>query len=165
MTFVSVAEAARHLGIDAKTLRRWLADAQLPLQSHPRDGRKKGISLQHLQVLARQHLRSLALLPEAPPIPVKSEGPELSAELLALPEQLSTLHAQISALQQQIADLGRLLQQQTPPKTEAAVPTTPSKHSPKPAPPAPRSRTVFNTPTSRFVSSLASSMARRGSMW
>ncbi len=41
MTFVSLADACRRLGIDAKTLRRWLADAQLPLQGHPRDGRKK----------------------------------------------------------------------------------------------------------------------------
>src|SRR6266568_5615580 len=63
MTFVSVAEAARHLGIDVKTLRRWLADAQLPLQSHPYDGRKKGMSLEHLQVLARLHQRILASLP------------------------------------------------------------------------------------------------------
>ena len=44
MTFVSLADACRRLGIDAKTLRRWLEDAQLPLQSHPRDGRKKGVS-------------------------------------------------------------------------------------------------------------------------
>jgi len=32
MTFVSFAQATRSLGIDAKTLHRWLADAQLPLQ-------------------------------------------------------------------------------------------------------------------------------------
>jgi transposase-like protein len=30
MTFVSVAQAARRLGIDAKTLHRWLSEAQLP---------------------------------------------------------------------------------------------------------------------------------------
>src|SRR5207237_1061612 len=34
MTFVSLAQATRSLGIDAKTLHRWLADAPLPLQSH-----------------------------------------------------------------------------------------------------------------------------------
>jgi len=53
MTFVSLAQATRSLGIDAKTLHRWLADAQLPLQCHPHDGRKKGMSQEHLQVLAR----------------------------------------------------------------------------------------------------------------
>jgi transposase len=149
MTFVSVAEAARHLGIDVKTLRRWLADAQFPLQSHPCDGRKKGLSQEHLQVLARLHQRHLASLPEVPSAPVPSEVPPLPVELLALPEQLSTLQAQISTLQQQIADLGRQLQQQASPKAEAAVPTKPSKiskHSPKPAPPAPRSRPVSTTP-------------------
>ena len=52
MTFVSLAQAARRLGIDAKTLHRWLADAQLALQSHPHDGRKKGVSSEHLHLLA-----------------------------------------------------------------------------------------------------------------
>ena len=53
MTFVSVAQATRRLGIDAKTLRRWLADAQLALQSHPHDGRKKGVSAEDLHLLAQ----------------------------------------------------------------------------------------------------------------
>src|SRR5258708_18466359 len=38
--FRSVAQATRSLGIDAKTLHRWLADAQLPLQCHPHEDRK-----------------------------------------------------------------------------------------------------------------------------
>jgi transposase len=68
MTFLSVAQASRRLGIDAKTLRRWLAEAQLALQSCPHDGRKKGVSGEHLQVLARLHQRSLAPLPQEPPL-------------------------------------------------------------------------------------------------
>src|SRR6266481_5002778 len=44
MPFVSLAQAARRLGMDVKTLHRWLADAQLPWHSHPHDGRKKGVS-------------------------------------------------------------------------------------------------------------------------
>jgi hypothetical protein len=149
MTFVSVAQATSRLGIDAKTLHRWLAEAQLPLHCHPHDGRKKGMSAEHLQLLARRHQRSLTSLPEVPPAPVTSEVPPLPAELLALPEQLSCLQAQISALQQQIADLGRLLPQQVPPKAGAAGPTPPRKtrtRSPEPAPPAPRSRPVATTP-------------------
>ena len=67
MTFVSFAQAARCLGIDAKTLHRWLAEAQIPLHSHPGDGRKKGVSGEHLQALARLHQRSLALVGEEPP--------------------------------------------------------------------------------------------------
>jgi len=145
MTFVSVAEAARHLGIDVKTLRRWLADAQFPLQSHPCDGRKKGMSQEHLQVLARLHQRSLASLPQEPPTPVTSQVPELSAALLTLPEQLSTLQAQISALQQQVADLTLLLQQQAHPP-ERAAPTQPSKTGKRTPKPAPRSRSAAKPP-------------------
>ncbi len=72
MIFVSVAEAARHLGIDAKTLHRWRADVQLPLHSHPRDARKKGISEHQLQTLARLHHRSGASLSAEPPVPLPS---------------------------------------------------------------------------------------------
>lgn len=142
MTFVSVAQATRCLGIDAKTLHRWLAEAQIPLHTHPGDGRKKGVGDEHLQVLARLHQRSLASLLQEPAAPVKSEVPAL----LSLPEQLSALQAQIAALQLQVADLGRLLQQQAPPPVSPLAPAKTSKRSPKPTPPAPRSRPVANTP-------------------
>jgi transposase-like protein len=149
MTFVSVAEAARSLGIDEKTLRRWLADAQLPLQSHPHDGRKKGISQEHLQDLARLHQRSLASPPEVPSAPISGEEPSLPDSLLALPEQIAALQTQIAALQQQVADLTLLLQQQAAPKAEAAAPIQPGKtsqRSPKPAPQASLSRPAAKTP-------------------
>jgi hypothetical protein len=149
MICVSVAQAAHHLGVDAKTLHRWLADAQLPLQRHPDDGRKKGLSQEHLQLLARLHQRRLTSLPEVPPAPMKCEVPPLPAELLTLPEQLSTVQAQLSALHQQVADLTLLLVQQAHAKAGAAAPTPPSKtrtRSPEPAPPAPRSRPVATTP-------------------
>jgi len=143
MTFVSVAQACRRLGIDAKTLRRWLAEAQLPLHSHPRDGRKKGMSDEHLQTLARLHQRRLAPLPQEPPALVAGEEPPLPAALLALPEMVCSLQSQVAALQQQVTDLTRLLQQH---QQEPAIPAAPaqqsrrSKQSPKLAPPAPRSR-------------------------
>ena len=139
MTFVSVAQATRRLGIDAKTLRRWLADAQLTLQSHPHDGRKKGLSTEELHLLAHRHQRSLAPLPQLLPAPSSGEGPELSARLLALPEQLSALQAQIASLQQQVADLSRLI---TQPRPEPVIPLARSqrtKPASKPTPPAPRS--------------------------
>ncbi|GCE15028.1 hypothetical protein [Tengunoibacter tsumagoiensis] len=89
MTFISVAEAATHLGINVKTLHRWLADAHLCLQSHPHDGRKKGISDQQLLLLASQHHRSTPSLP--------SEPPALPDALLTLPEQITGLQTQIAA--------------------------------------------------------------------
>jgi DNA-binding transcriptional MerR regulator len=134
MTFVSVAEAARRLGIDVKTVRRWLAEAHLSLQDHPCDGRKTGVSGEHLDVLARLHQRSLTPLPAESPAPVAGEGPPLPDALLALPEQLSALQAQIAALQQQVTELTRLLQQHTQPSAHPAAPAQKPKRSPTPAP-------------------------------
>jgi hypothetical protein len=143
MTFVSVAQAARRLGIDAKTVRGFLAEAHFPLQDHPCDGRKKGVSGEHLDVLARQHQRSLTPLPQEPPAPVPSEVPPLPAALLALPETLCTLQAQIAVLQQQVAELTRLLQPHAQPSAHPAVPVQQANkpvHPPRPASPAPRAR-------------------------
>ena len=147
MTFVSVAEACRRLGIDAKTLRRWLADAHLPLQDHPHDGRKKGLSGEHVQALARLHQRSLAPFPQEPSAPVPGEPP-LPAALLALPETLCALQTQIAALQQQVADLTRLITQHGPGSAIPLAPTKPprtAKRPPKPTPSAPRSRPATRT--------------------
>jgi len=126
MTFVSLAEATRRLGIDVKTLHRWLAEAQISLHSHPGDGRKKGVSGEHLHVLARLHQRSLTPLCEMPPVPVASPVPELAAALLTLPEQLCLLQTQIAALQGQVADLTRLIMQRG---SEPAIPAAPAKPS------------------------------------
>ena len=98
MTIVSVAQAAHRLGIDAKTLRRWFAEAQLPLQRHPHDGREKRVSGEHLQVLAHLHHRSLTPLSPEPPAPVPSQVPPLPIALLALPETLGALQAEIPGL-------------------------------------------------------------------
>src|SRR5579872_4390794 len=104
MTVVPVAQAAHRLGIDTKTLRRWLTEAQLALHNHPGDGRKKGVSSEHLHLLAHLHQRSLASFPAEPSAPVPNEVPALSALVVALPEQLAALQTQIAALQQQVTD-------------------------------------------------------------
>ena len=143
MTVVSLAQATRRLGIDAKTLRRWLADAQLPLQSCSHDGRKKGVSGEHLQVLARLHQRSLAPLPQEPPASVADEPLPLPTVLLTLPETLDALQGQMTALQQQMAALTRLLQQHGQEPATLAAPTQQTrtaKRLSRPAPPAPRAR-------------------------
>ena len=145
---MSLAQACRRLGIDVKTLRRWLADAQLPLQSCPHDGRKKGMSDDHLQGLARLHQRSLAPLPLEPPAPTPGEPP-LPAARLSLPEQLGVLQTQIAALQQQVADLTRLLQQHGSGPAISLAPTKPprtAKRPSKPTPPAPRARPTAKPP-------------------
>jgi len=140
MTFVSLADACRRLSIDAKTLRRWLAGALLPLENHPRDGRKKGVSSEDLERLARLHQRSLAPLPEVPPAPVPGEVPSLPVALLALPETLCALQTQVAALQQQVAELAHLLQQHAQPPASPAAPVQQASRPtrpPKTASPAP----------------------------
>ena len=139
MAVVSVAEAAHRLGIDAKTLHRWLAEAQLPLQCHPRDGRKKGVSSEHLQVLARLHQRSLAPLSPEPPAPLESLVLSLPAALLALPETLEALQAQLAALEQQVAALTHLLLQHV---QEPALPAAPAKPPSTTKPPATPTRSA-----------------------
>lgn len=140
MTFVSVTQAARCLGIDAKTLHRWLAQAQLPVQHHPTDHRQKGVSSDHLHTLARLHQRTLTSLsaePFAPSVRTEPEPPVL----LALSEQLAALQAQVAALQQQLAALGRFRQ----------------PHTAAPASPVPSTKP---SPTSRRSSASASPAAR-----
>jgi hypothetical protein len=136
MTIVPLTQASVCLGIDVKTLRRWLAQAQLPLHCHPQDGRKKGLSEEHLHLLARLHQRRLAPLASEPAAPAPGALPTLPAGLLALPEQLSALQTQIAALQQQLSALTRLLEPQRQAPAIPAVPLQPSrrsKRSPKPA--------------------------------
>ena len=58
MTILSVTDCCRRLGIDAKTLHRWLAQAQLTLQAHPTDGRLKGVTGDQLLVVATAHRES-----------------------------------------------------------------------------------------------------------
>ena len=121
MLFVSIADACRLLGIDPKTLHRWLAQAHLSLQAHPGDGRKHGLSQDHLRQLARLHQRSLVALPSAEPAPPLPAA--LPAQLLALPATLGALQAQLAALQQQVAELNHLLQQHA---HQLAIPVAPT---------------------------------------
>ena len=116
MTLIALTDCCRLLAIDGKTLRRWLAQAQLPVQAHPNDARCKGLSGDHLLLLASAHHRRLAGLPPewpAPTAPVET-SPEFSAELITALQTLSALPAQIAALQQQLAELTALVQQHPP---------------------------------------------------
>jgi hypothetical protein len=138
MLFYALADCCRLLDIDPKTLHRWLAQAQLPVQPHPNDRRKTALSAAHLHQLACLHHRSLAALPDAaPPLPAPSESALLPADLLALPEQLATLQAQLRLLHQQVAALTLLLHAQPPPPASPA-PTTTSSRRPASAPPPPK---------------------------
>jgi hypothetical protein len=115
MTLIALTECCRRLCIDGKTLRRWLAQAQLPVQAHPSDARCKGLTGDQLFLLASAHHRNLAALPQewsAPTAPA-----EMSPELFTA---LRALSAQIAALQQQLADLTALVQ--PPPQASVTTP-------------------------------------------
>ena len=118
MTLIALTECCRLLAIDGKTLRRWLAQAQLPVQAHPSDARCKGLTGNQLLLLASAHHRRLVGMPQERPAPAPTApppaSPELSAELIIAFQTLSALPAQIAALQQQLAELTALVQQQQP---------------------------------------------------
>ena len=112
MTILSLADCCRHLSIDPKTLRRWLAQAPFTRQSHPQDARLKGLTEEQLRWLAAAHHRHLATLPQepegvAPPTPIAS--PTLPEDLCELLQALRALPAQLVALQEQVADLNHQL--------------------------------------------------------
>lgn len=115
MIFVSLTDASQRLGIDAKTVHRWLNAAQLSLQSHPSDGRKQGVSEEQLQMLARLHQRHLAGGEEADTAQLPGPIPTLPDALLALPEQLAVMQAELVTLHQHVAALTRLLTEPKPP--------------------------------------------------
>lgn len=108
MTLLSLADACRHLSVDPKTLRRWLAQAPFPLQPQPTERLRKGLTEQEVRWLAHAHHRSLPLLPQQPaqPAPVPSTEPlALPDDLLAVFVALRALPTQLAALQEQLADL------------------------------------------------------------
>jgi hypothetical protein len=130
MTFVSFTDACRHLHIDAKTLHRWLAEAELSLQSHPHDGRKKVVSEAQLQMLARLHHRGLASCEHEEPAQPSSQIPAWPSDLLKLPEQLAAMQAQLATLHQQVADLTHLLTEIKPEPVQK-LPVRPLNHTAK----------------------------------
>jgi hypothetical protein len=106
MTMLSLADCCRHLAIDPKTLRRWLAQAPFTRQPHLQDARLKGLTEEQLRWLAAAHHRSLPVLPQEPPQPAPSAEPlALPDDLLEVFVALRALPAQLAALQEHLADL------------------------------------------------------------
>jgi len=128
MTLISLTECCHLLAIDAKTLQRWLALAQLPLLPHPDDGRAKGLTAAQLRLLASAHHRSLPALPDELPAPLPTAptpAPSLlPPDLLALLQPLQALPALLAALQQQVAALTQRLDPPLlpPPPTPSQAP-------------------------------------------
>ncbi len=120
MTILTLADCCRHLAIDPKTLRRWLATAPFTVTSQPQDARRYGLTEEQLCWLATAHHRSLSTLPQQPfqPAP-EAEAPALPADLLEVLGALRALPSQLATLQQQLADLTCQLSQLPEPVTTA----------------------------------------------
>lgn len=120
MTMLSLADSCRHLGIDPKTLRRWLATAPFSLQPHLHHARRTGLTQEQLRWLATAHHRSLPTLPQEPSLPAPSGEPlALPTDLLEVLVALRALPSQLAALQEQLADLTYQLAHLSEPATTA----------------------------------------------
>jgi DNA-binding transcriptional MerR regulator len=120
MTLLPLRQGCTLLGIDAKTLRHWVQQANLSLHPHPSDARIKCVTSEHLEQLAALHRRPLDV-PAAlagsqpaepcPPLLPQKPSPQVEPNLLA---RLALLETQVALLQQQLAGIAlELLQERT----------------------------------------------------
>jgi DNA-binding transcriptional MerR regulator len=120
MTLLPLRQGCALLGIDPKTLRHWVQQANLSLYPHPSDARIKCVTSEHLERLAVLHHRPLdvpavlaRLHPAEASSPLLSENPvpQAGPDLLA---KLAHLETQVAFLQQHVAGLAlELLQERT----------------------------------------------------
>src|SRR5690349_3333040 len=108
MTSLSFIECCHQLSIDPKTLRQWLAQAQISLHPHPKDARIKCLSSEQVYTLATSHGRTLK--PEASgacPRPDEMEPlmPPVTVSDADLRARLVQMETQVAALQTQLTDL------------------------------------------------------------
>jgi hypothetical protein len=114
MTSLSFIECCHLLAIDPKTLRQWLAQAQISLHPHPKDARIKCLDVLDVQMLAHLHGRvlqqeanasdALAQLDEAQSqvLPTTPPDTDLRTRLVQMEAQVATLQAQLTALALQL---------------------------------------------------------------
>jgi hypothetical protein len=113
MNSLSIVDCCHLLDIDPKTLRQWLAQAQMSLHAHPTDARVKCLTSEQVNLLASLHGRVLQPQPsefaplEASPKPdeAKSWGPTAPLADIDLRERLLQMEAQVATLQTQTAYL------------------------------------------------------------
>jgi hypothetical protein len=115
MILFPLADCCAQLAIDPKTLRQWLAQAQISLHPHPKDARVKCLEIEQVHALAKLHGRMLK--PEAPGAGSRPDeaSPVLPPDTVSdtdLRARLVQMEAQVATLQTQLTDLALQLLQE-----------------------------------------------------
>ena len=110
MTSLSLAECCRLLTIDPKTLRQWLAQAQMALHTDPTNAKIKCVTSEQVQTLASLHGRVLPQEAYASSASPTSSVLQSQMSLPTLPDadlraRLAQMEAQMATLQAQFTDL------------------------------------------------------------
>jgi hypothetical protein len=121
MAIVPFTQIAQLLAVDAKTLRQWIKSANLSLAPHATDARIKGLTIEHVHLLASLHGKDLSLQP-APashePSPGMREISPVALDANVLLEKLTQLEARVANQQEQIAHLALQLLLEREQRTE-----------------------------------------------
>ena len=111
MTSLSFIECCRLLAIDPKTLRQWLAQAQISLHPHPKDARIKCLEVEQVHTLANLHGRVLqagepaSVCASPNPDEAESRMPPTAVLDTDLRVRFVQMEAQVATLQTQLTDL------------------------------------------------------------
>lgn len=121
MTSLAFTECCHRLSVTPKTLRQWLAQAEMSLHPHPTDARITCLTSEQLQQLATLHGR--VLHPSGTPLvgdgllPGETPDADLRTRLVKLESQVATLQTQLTDLTLQLL---REREQRTEEQLEAA---------------------------------------------
>ena len=145
MTLLPFTDCCLLLGVDPKTLRRWLQSANLSFSLHPIDARLKCLTPSQLQHLASLHGRPL---PD--PLPTLASTAQAAQDAKASVERdlqhlLTHLQTQVAALQAQVTELTLALLRERERHGPAPLPASPP---PTPVPDLPPEAFADPVPTS-----------------
>jgi hypothetical protein len=127
MTSLSFIECCHLLDVDPKTLRQWLAQAQMSQHAHPTDARIKCLTGEQVYALANLHDRVL----QAGQLPLASAGPKPdetqsqpsppSSPDAYLRARLAQMEAQVAMLQSPLTNLTLQLLREREHRTESRL--------------------------------------------
>src|SRR5712691_826858 len=117
MTTIAQTDCCTLLGIDPKTLRHWLRQANMQFMAHPTDARLKCLTQAQVQQLAALHDRPLSSVLTAQPVEETAARPPSASHswpCSGLPEadlgqSLTRLQAHVTIMQEQLTELALAL--------------------------------------------------------